>query len=217
MSMKIEVKQITPPELWREMAEMTTGKPCKMSWATALKNGHSLIRAKMWCVKMYDIPQCVMGHLVRHVHAQPYVLSKRPDRGAVDFGLVAKGLASGVMNEIDGKNWDEIPVLADMIADLPKRFGRQSPTSMGWIMNTEELINISHLRLCGKASKETREVVQTICELIEEQDPDLYKHLIPQCVYRGGICPESKCCGYIHSEKGRKRLSEYKELFTNRK
>ena len=39
--MKIEVRRITEPNLFQEVASMTTGKPCKMSWLKALKSGHS--------------------------------------------------------------------------------------------------------------------------------------------------------------------------------
>lgn len=91
--------------------------------------------------------------------------------------------------------------------------GRMTPTDLAFICNAEALMNMAHKRLCGKASKETREVVQAICELVEEQDPDLYKHLVPQCVYRGGICPEPKSCGYNKTGLFNKILTEYKKLF----
>lgn len=70
------------------MAEMTTGKPCNMNLFTAYKNLHSLVRTQIFVIKFYGIPTSVMGHLVRHVHAQPYVLSHRPDRNpdAEDLG-----------------------------------------------------------------------------------------------------------------------------------
>lgn len=91
--------------------------------------------------------------------------------------------------------------------------GRMTPTDLAFICNAEALINMAHKRLCGKASAETREVVKAICELIEERDPDLYQHLVPQCVYRGGICPEPKGCGYNKTGLFNKILTEYKKLF----
>lgn len=86
--MNIHIKKLTGVELLREMAEMTTGKPCRMSLFTAYKNLHSLVRTQIFVIKFYGIPTSVMGHLVRHVHAHPYVLSHRPDRNpdAVDLG-----------------------------------------------------------------------------------------------------------------------------------
>ena len=91
--------------------------------------------------------------------------------------------------------------------------GRMTPTDLAFICNAEALINMSHKRLCAKASPETREIFGQICELVEEQDPDLYKHLVPQCMYRGGICPEPKGCGYNKTELFNKQLTEYKKLF----
>lgn len=90
--------------------------------------------------------------------------------------------------------------------------GRMTPTDLAFIINAEALINMAHKRLCTKASKETWEVVRAICDLVEECDPDLRKHLVPQCVYRGGICPEPKSCGWIHAE-GQDVLDYYKSMF----
>lgn len=223
--MRIEVKEITPRELWRECAEMTTGKSCKMSWATALKNGHSLIRAQEWLIKLYDIPAFVMGHLVRHVHAQPYVLSKRTDRGGEDFREVCRSLAGDVLtawvtkdytdtNEIDATRLaDDLALYADKIDALPERFDRYAPTSMALKLNAEEIINISHSRLCTKASKETREIWSKVVELIAEKDPDLAKHCVPMCIYRNGICGEPRSCRYYNTMKGDNERMAYKALF----
>jgi hypothetical protein len=64
------------------------------------------------------------------------------------------------------------------------------------LINAESLINIMKKRLCNKASKETQEVATLIKEEIKKIDYDLYKYLVPTCVYRGGICPELKSCGF---------------------
>lgn len=90
--------------------------------------------------------------------------------------------------------------------------GRMTPTDLAFIINAEALINMAHKRLCTKASKETWEVVRAICDLVEECDPDLQRHLVPQCVFRGGICPEPKSCGWIHAE-GQDMLDYYKSMF----
>lgn len=223
--MRIEVKEITPHELWRECAEMTTGKPCKMSWATALKNGHSLIRAQEWLIKLYDIPAFVMGHLVRHVHAQPYVLSKRTDRGGEDFREVCKHLSFKVLTalvtsenlenkEINATRLaDDLACYADEIDSLPEHFDRYALTSMALKLNAEEIINISHARLCAKASKETREIWRAVVDLISEKDPDLAKHCVPMCIYRNGICGEPRSCRYYSTEKGENERINYKMLF----
>lgn len=176
--MKIEVKRITPENLFRECAEMTTGKECKMSWNRALCSGHSIIRAQEYLIKMYDIPLSVASHLVRHTHAQPYQRSKRPDRDphAIDLG-------------------------------------RKTPTDLGLLLNAEEIINISRVRLCSMASQETREVWKAVLVELAKIDQDLAWHCHPTCVFRGGICPEPKSCGYNKSELFRIHLESYKKLF----
>lgn len=79
--MNIKVKRVTPPDLWRECAEYTTGKDCKMSWSKMLALGHSPIRASEWAIKLMDVPLFVVSHLVRHhVGVQVYQKSHRPDR-----------------------------------------------------------------------------------------------------------------------------------------
>lgn len=73
---------------------------------------------------------------------------------------------------------------------------QDAPISMCWYMNAEELITISHKRLCMQAAKETREVVQEICRQVIELNPEFKELLVPNCVYRGGRCDEFNCCGY---------------------
>lgn len=218
--MRIEVKRITDPELFRECAEMTTGKPCKMSWNKALCSGHSIVRAQEYLVKLYDIPQCVMGHLVRHIHAQPYVLSKRPDRGGLDFRKVCEKMSEYAMtayNAVLQGNKEtaqhQTLCLSDDLDDLPNKFDRLAPTSMALKLNAEEIINISKVRLCSKASEETREVWKAVVEEIRMIDPDLAKHCQPTCIFRGGICPEPKSCGFNKTELFQKQLRQYKTLF----
>jgi thymidylate synthase ThyX len=84
---------------------------------------------------------------------------------------------------------------------------------MSMLISAEELINISRLRLCTCASKETREVWQAVKEKVAEVDPDLAPFMVRTCVFRGGICPELKSCGYINTGAGQNELNEYKKLF----
>lgn len=69
--------------------------------------------------------------------------------------------------------------------------------SMIWDMNAEELMNIANKRLCMKASAETREVVEKMCELVEQYMPEFFGLLVPMCVYNGGICHEMRPCGRL--------------------
>lgn len=128
-----------------------------------LKSGHSPIRTLQFCFRISDVPYWVSTHLVRHVHAVPFVSTQRNDRQ---------------------DTYDR------------RKAPQDSPVTMCWYMNAEELITISHKRLCTMASKETREVVQMICKLVEETNPEFKGLLVPNCEYRGGICDEFNCCGY---------------------
>jgi len=54
-------------------------------------------------------------------------------------------------------------------------------------------------RLCFKASKETREVMEAIVLELAKQGDILADYLMPQCWYRGGKCHETKGCGLYDS------------------
>jgi len=72
---------------------------------------------------------------------------------------------------------------------------RNSPVNHGMLINAQALINMARKRLCSKASKETRAVMTMIKEKVQEVDPVLAKYLVPECIYRGGVCHEPKSCG----------------------
>lgn len=87
-----------------------------------------------------------------------------------------------------------------------------SENTMMMTANLQSLINISRKRLCGRASKETREAWEAVVENIREIDPVVADKLVPECVYRG-FCPEfDHCCGYCRTEAYRKRLEEYRSV-----
>lgn len=79
--------------------------------------------------------------------------------------------------------------------------------------NAQALINISRKRLCRQASKETRIAWQEFLNSIKEKEPELYNACVPECVYRNGLCPEFKSCGWNHTEEFQKRLKEYLKGF----
>lgn len=72
---------------------------------------------------------------------------------------------------------------------------RFTPVNHRFIANAESILHIARRRLCYQASPETREVVLMIKEEIRKVDPDLAFYMVPNCIYRGGICPEPKPCG----------------------
>lgn len=83
--MKIEITKVTS---WTDVLNSA-----RFTWRKSLKNGepsvkwkkkiikaeHSPLRCLMFNIDMYDIPSYTAGHFVRHVHAQPFVSTSRPD------------------------------------------------------------------------------------------------------------------------------------------
>ena len=61
-------------------------------------------------------------------------------------------------------------------------------------INAQELINMSHKRLCKQASEETRQVMQLIVNEINKLHPEFKKVLVPNCIYRNGKCTEFFPC-----------------------
>lgn len=82
---KVIVRRITS---WAEVlnaARFTQRKPMadkepsdKFKW-NIIKAEHSPLRALMFTIDFYDIPYYASVHLCRHVHAQPFVSTSRPD------------------------------------------------------------------------------------------------------------------------------------------
>lgn len=82
---KVVVRRITS---WTEVlnaARFTQRKPMtdkepsdKFKW-NIIKAEHSPLRALMFTIDFYDIPYYASVHLCRHVHAQPFVSTSRPD------------------------------------------------------------------------------------------------------------------------------------------
>lgn len=89
-------------------------------------------------------------------------------------------------------------------ADLPQG----ALNNMMIASNAQALINVSHKRLCRKASPETREIWEEVKKTMESVDPEMAKVMVPECVYRG-FCPERKSCGYYTT----KDYTIYRNMF----
>lgn len=175
--MKIEVQKLTGLELLRESNSMVTGKQSNMTLLQCYRALHSNARTQIFWIKMFDIKLSAASHFVRHVHAQPFQRSKRPDRD---------------------------PNAKDL--------GRNTPTDLGLLVNSEEIVNISVKRLCQHAAVETRHIWEQVLNAIEEVDPDLVKFCKKPCVLQG-YCRESKPCGYMASDSYRFQRKTFKNLF----
>ena len=63
-------------------------------------------------------------------------------------------------------------------------------------INAQELIQMARMRLCGQASKETREAMRAICDAVIETNPEFEPFLKPKCMAYG-YCNEFRSCGLI--------------------
>lgn len=83
--MKIEITRVTNWERVVNAARFTQrhedlGKePSSEFKKQMILSEHSPLRLLEFDIRIYDIPYYAMGHLVRHVHAQPFVSTSRPD------------------------------------------------------------------------------------------------------------------------------------------
>lgn len=80
--------------------------------------------------------------------------------------------------------------------------------------NAQALINISRLRICNSADKDTIAVWKKIRDAVSEIDPIMAKFMVRQCVYRGA-CTEINCCGFFNTPTYLAELMEYQELNHN--
>lgn len=174
--MKLTILKAPTKEDWilvKQAAFVTIGKGTEtepsLEWKRRILQAvHSPIRELHYVVLMEDIPYWVSTHLVRHIHAQPYVSTQRNDR----------------CNREDGYDRRKEP--------------QDAPIKMIWSFNAEELMTICHKRLCFNASKETRKAVLDICKEIIRLCPEFQgiDVLVPLCVYRGGVCTDFAKCEY---------------------
>lgn len=84
-NVKIEVTRVTNWERVVDAARFTQRKeglghePSEKFKRQMIISEHSPLRLLEFDIKVYNIPYCNMGHFVRHVHAQPFVSTSRPD------------------------------------------------------------------------------------------------------------------------------------------
>lgn len=132
-----------------------------------IKAEHSPLRCLQFTIDFYDIPYYTSVHMCRHVHAQPFVSTSRPD-------------INGQMKPRDEQK-------------------KSDPVNMRLLVNAQEIINISRVRLCSKAEGTTRMLwMKAIRELVKIE-PFLANACVPNCLYRG-FCPEIKPCGFSTSD-----------------
>lgn len=82
---------------------------------------------------------------------------------------------------------------------------RWTPVDHAILANAQALVSIARKRLCFKSHEETWKVALNLKVAIQTVDPELFRFLVPECVYRGGFCPETRPCR-IREEGGLKAI-----------
>ena len=68
-------------------------------------------------------------------------------------------------------------------------------------VNAAELIQIAHMRLCGQATEEMRDVMREVVSEVVKTNPEFRPFLVPKCIANGG-CNEFKPCGCVDMASG---------------
>lgn len=75
---------------------------------------------------------------------------------------------------------------------------RWTPVNHGMILNAQHLIDMSRRRLCYKSHIETLGWMTLLKIKVGKVDPWLERRMIPECMYRGGVCHEQRPCGLMN-------------------
>ena len=76
---------------------------------------------------------------------------------------------------------------------------QNTPVSMIYDVNGEEIMTIANKRLCKLASPETQEVVQKMCDAVIEVCPEYDFLLVPMGVQQRA-CHEMNSCGWYYDQ-----------------
>lgn len=144
---------------------------------------HSPIRLLEYDFTWEDIRMWVTTHLVRHHEGcEKFVHTQRVDRNEALKFLKRDDLPQGLLNDMD------------------------------MTCNAQSFMNISRVRLCAKASRETREAWKLVLEYLREVDPILAEKCVPNCLYRGFCTEGDKSCGYDKTQRFQIKLREYRRI-----
>lgn len=219
----ITVEKLTSEEVMRKACECTFLGKSKTTLLSIYKTEHSPVRTQIFWVTFDNIPLASATHLLRHhVGSVPFQLTCRDDRKGGNPDVPAKcdrivELASKVASMDDAVARitlvDEIKQIA---VDLKENSDRNTPVKLGLLINAQSLIDMAKLRICIMAHQDTREIFLALREEIALVDEDLAHMMVRKCVYRGGICGESRCCGFNNTPAFKQELTNYLSRFSDK-
>ena len=219
----ITVEKLTDAEVMRKACECTFMGKSRQSLLSIYKTEHSPVRTQIFWVEFENIPLASATHLIRHhVGSTPFQLTCRPDRKGGNANVPDKcdklvELVSMMCSTQDAAVRIALADKAkDIALDLKENSDRNTPVKLGLLINAQSLIDMAKLRVCIMAHSETREIFIALREKISEVDPDLASMMVRKCVYRGGICGESSCCGFNCTQAFKAELTEYLSRFSDK-
>ncbi len=171
--MKIKVRALNNIADVFEAAAITQNKglilPTVKTWSKWLNSEHSMIRCFGLRIELTDVPYYVHVHLVRH---------------KIGCEWFVRSQRPTALNPVE---YDR------------RKAPQDAPINLILDTNPQAIINISQVRLCTKADKNTLYVWNNIGWAIRQHsDPyiatisDVMKK---RCIYRGGVCYELQSCG----------------------
>jgi len=174
--MNVHIEKLIGNDIMRTAINFVYGYEKPISTKDIYSCAHTPMRLHMFAIFLEGIKTKVSVHLVRHSQVGQFHLVKS--------------------NRADWAN--AVDVLAHDSAVT-----RDTPVHHFMMLNSEHIIQISHKRLCGCAEDDTRELWCKVKHEMYSVDYHLYKHMVPQCVYRNGICAEKKpgCTVWAKYEK----------------
>lgn len=84
------------------------------------------------------------------------------------------------------------------------------PVLYEMVLNAEAILNISHMRLCSGADKDTIKIWKKVVEELRKINPVLADCCVPRCI-REGHCYEFISCGYHKTKVFKEKLEKHRE------
>ncbi len=132
------------------------------------------------------------------------------------FSIRLEGIKSWIATHLSRHNIGFTPYISTQRedrhkSDIPRdELPQGSLVDMEITLNAQSFINVSRKRLCEQSHEETRDAWQAVLSELKKIDRPLYDNCVPNCVYRGGICPEGKnTCRYNLTDDFYEELEVY--------
>lgn len=207
--MKVELisrSDIYPDDLCAGAAALCcNSKDYIKSLNIAIDNHHeSVLEHANFTFKISNVSSVLLAQLTRHRFFSFSVKSERYCGGSKDYVIPPT-----IANNVNARCafYIALDVLEDAYKEMIKygipkedaRFILPKATTYDLIAtaNARELIRFFELRCCNRAQWEIRELATTMCSILKDVSPIIFKNAGAYCE-RHGYCPEGKnCCGKI--------------------